>query len=196
MANLPRNSAWPRREWYACPIPRKRLKELMQRAGRSGDPRHPDLVRAARITGWLGCHFWGTWWCVPASSSMACYTAPARIRAGTNAAIGTAFKTTWMNDVVYEMASFMVHARIHAVALEPHAPSHRHHHRRARPGNRRAAPARHRGHNAGLLQPQERAQGIPTNRSCTARPTDGGGENVHSRIGSRKVYLDARASRP
>src|ERR1700744_6524736 len=48
-------------EWYACPIPRKRLKELMQR--RDGPAIRDTLLWFALLglTGWLGWHFWGTW---------------------------------------------------------------------------------------------------------------------------------------
>ena len=53
---------------------------------------------------------------------------------------GTAFKTRWMNDVVYQIACFMM-MREPDLALEPCAPSHRHDHRRPRPRDRRHAPA-------------------------------------------------------
>ncbi len=46
-------------EWYACPIPRKRLKELMQR--KDGPAIRDTLLWFALLglTGWLGWHFLG-----------------------------------------------------------------------------------------------------------------------------------------
>src|ERR1700761_4410452 len=95
-------------EWYACPIPRKRLKELMQR--KDGPAIRDTLLWFALLglTGWLGWHFWGTWWCVPAFiiyGVLYCSCSDSRWH---ECGHRTAFKTTWMNDVVYEMASFMV----------------------------------------------------------------------------------------
>ena len=59
-------------EWYACPIPRKRLKELMQR--RDGPAIRDTLLWFALLglTGWLGWHFWGTWWCRPRVHRVRC----------------------------------------------------------------------------------------------------------------------------
>jgi fatty acid desaturase len=95
-------------EWYACPISRKRLKELMQR--RDGPAIRDTLIwfSLLGLTGWLGWHFWGTWWCVPAFlvyGVLYCSCSDSRWH---ECGHRTAFKTTWMNDVVYEMASFMV----------------------------------------------------------------------------------------
>ena len=51
-------------QWYACPIPRQRLKELMQR--RDGPAIRDTLIWFALliITGYLGYLTWGTWWTV------------------------------------------------------------------------------------------------------------------------------------
>jgi len=95
-------------EWYACSIPRKRLKELMQR--RDGPAIRDTLLWFALlgITGWLGYYFWGTWWCVPAFMAYGVLYGAASDSRWHECGHRTAFKTTWMNDVVYEMASFMV----------------------------------------------------------------------------------------
>ena len=52
-------------EWYHTPIPRTRLKELMQR---SDGPAIRDTiiwVAAFLVTGIGGYLTWGTWWAVP-----------------------------------------------------------------------------------------------------------------------------------
>jgi fatty acid desaturase len=95
-------------EWYACPIPRKRLKELMQR--KDGPAIRDTLLWFALLglTGWLGWHFWGTWRCVPpfiVYGVLYCSCSDSRWHECSHR---TAFKTTWMNDVIYELASFMV----------------------------------------------------------------------------------------
>ncbi|MFT3870952.1 MAG: fatty acid desaturase family protein [Nibricoccus sp.] len=95
-------------DWYACPIPRKRLKELMQR--RDGPAIRDTLIWFAglAITGGFGCYFWGSWWCAPfflVYGVLYCSASDSRWH---ECGHRTAFKTTWMNDVVYEMASFMV----------------------------------------------------------------------------------------
>ena len=52
-------------EWYRSSIPRKRLKELMQR--RDGPAVRDTLIwfAALGLTGGLGSWFWGSWWAVP-----------------------------------------------------------------------------------------------------------------------------------
>jgi len=74
-------------QWYAAPIPRKRLKELMQR--RNGPAiRHTLLWFALLvITGGIGYYTWGTWWCVPPSWAMEFSMARPPIPAGMNAAM-------------------------------------------------------------------------------------------------------------
>ena len=54
---------------------------------------------------------------------------------------GTAFRHRWMNDAVYQIASFMMMRNPVDLALEPYPPPHRHLHRRPRPRDRHHAPA-------------------------------------------------------
>ena len=53
-------------EWYHTDVPRKAMKELMQR---SDGPAIRDTViwlgAAGRCSAAGGIWFWGTWWCVP-----------------------------------------------------------------------------------------------------------------------------------
>src|SRR6478672_11896723 len=53
-------------QWYASPIPRKRLKELMQR--RNGPAIRDTLIWFALLAGagMLAYYSWGTWWAIPA----------------------------------------------------------------------------------------------------------------------------------
>jgi fatty acid desaturase len=95
-------------EWYSSPISRKRLKELMQR--RDGPAVRDTLLwfTLLGLTGYLGYHFWGTWWCVPYFIAYGLLYGTASDSRWHECGHRTAFRTTLMNDLVYEIASFMV----------------------------------------------------------------------------------------
>ena len=94
-------------EWYHSDVPRKTMKELMQRAD------HPAMRDTLIWLGVLivsaagGIAFWGTWWCVPFFAVYGVFYASASDSRWHECGHGTAFKTRWMNDVVYQIASFM-----------------------------------------------------------------------------------------
>ena len=95
-------------QWYACPISRARLKELMQR--RNGPAIRDTLLwfTALGTFGTLGFLTWGTWWAIlPFAVYGVLYGSTSDSR-WHECSHRTAFKTVWMNDVVYEIASFMV----------------------------------------------------------------------------------------
>jgi len=113
--------------WYKCAVPRQAMKALMQR-----DDAHAirdtllwyALIVASGVLVWLS---WGTWWAVPAFliyGTLYCSPADSRWH---EAGHGTAFKTRWMNDLLYQVASFQVlrrptvwrwsHARHHTDTL-------------------------------------------------------------------------------
>jgi fatty acid desaturase len=95
-------------EWYMSPIPRKRLKELMQR--RNGPAIRDTLFWFASLAGagYLALLSWGTWWAIPAFLLYGIlYATPGDSR-WHECGHGTAFKTPWMNEVLYQIASFMV----------------------------------------------------------------------------------------
>ena len=95
-------------EWYLCPISRARLKELMRRRERPGHPRHSLVVRAVGGQRCGGPCTWGTWWCVPCFAVYGILYASVSDSRWHECGHGTAFKTPWMNEVVYQIASFMV----------------------------------------------------------------------------------------
>lgn len=95
-------------QWYRCAIPRKQMKELMQR--KDGPAIRDTLILYSAIiaAGVLAYLSWGTWWAVPAFALYGVlYAAPGDSR-WHECGHGTAFKTQWMNNVVYQIASFMV----------------------------------------------------------------------------------------
>jgi fatty acid desaturase len=94
-------------QWYASPIPRKRLKELMQR--RDGPAIRDTLLWFALLigTGVIAYLTWGTWWCVPAFIAYGVLYGSSSDSRWHECLHGTAFKSQWLNDAVYQIASFM-----------------------------------------------------------------------------------------
>lgn len=94
-------------EWYHTEIPRKTMKELMQRS--DGPAIRDTILWIALILGSAAgaILFWGTWWCVPFFAVYGVLYASSSDSRWHECGHGTAFRTRWMNDVVYEIASFM-----------------------------------------------------------------------------------------
>ena len=95
-------------QWYACPIPRKDLKELMNRS--DGPAIRDTLIwfAALGLFGALAVHFWGSWLCVPFFFCYGTLYGSASDSRWHECSHGTAFKTRWMNDAVYHIACFMI----------------------------------------------------------------------------------------
>jgi fatty acid desaturase len=94
-------------EWYATPIPRQRMKELMKR--KDGPAIRDTLIWFISLIGLgiLAYHSWGSWWAIPAFFVYGTvYALPGNSR-WHECGHGTAFKTSWMNEVLYQIASFM-----------------------------------------------------------------------------------------
>ena len=94
-------------DWYTCNISRQRLKELMQR--RDGPAIRDTLIWFALliISGTLGYRTWGTWWALPCFCVYGVLYASSSDSRWHESGHRTAFKTVWMNDVLYEISSFM-----------------------------------------------------------------------------------------
>ncbi|WP_421723839.1 fatty acid desaturase family protein [Bauldia sp.] len=95
-------------EWYHTDIPRKRLKQLMRR---SDGPaiRDTAIWLTAFIVSGVGAYLtWGTWWCVPFFIVYGVLYGSSTDSRWHECGHRTAFRTQWMNDVVYQVASFMI----------------------------------------------------------------------------------------
>ena len=95
-------------EWYHTDVPRREMKALMQRS--DGPAIRDTLV-------WIALHFalaaagillWGGWWAVPFWLAYGVIYGSACDSRWHECGHGTAFRTAWMNDVVYHIASFQV----------------------------------------------------------------------------------------
>lgn len=95
-------------DWYQCPVPRDTMRRLLER--RDGPAVRDTLIWFALILGSGGATWvlWGTWWAVlPLAVYGVLYASTSDSR-WHEAGHGTAFKTDWMNNALYEIASFMV----------------------------------------------------------------------------------------
>src|SRR5687768_1662509 len=95
-------------EWYHTDIPRKQMKELMQRS--DGPAIRDTLIWFAILitSAAAGIYFWGTWWAVPFFLVYGVFYGSASDSRWHEMGHGTAFKTQWMNKVVYQIACFMI----------------------------------------------------------------------------------------
>jgi fatty acid desaturase len=114
-------------DWFRSDVPRKRMKELMRR---SDYPAIRDTIiwlGAMVVCGTLGVVFWGGWLAVPFFLIYGVLYGSASDSRWHECGHGTAFKSRWMDDSVYWLASFMVmkdptvwrwsHARHHTDTL-------------------------------------------------------------------------------
>jgi len=95
-------------DWYQCPVPRETMRHLHER--RDGPAIRDTILWFALIlgSGYAACLLWGSWWFVlPYVIYSALYATTSDSR-WHEAGHGTAFKTDWMNNALYEIASFMV----------------------------------------------------------------------------------------
>ena len=95
-------------EWYHSEVPRKVMKELMQRMDRPALPDTVIWLGLMFISAWGGIALWGSLWAVPCILVYGVLYGSACDSRGHECGHGTAFRTPWMNDVVYHIASFMV----------------------------------------------------------------------------------------
>jgi fatty acid desaturase len=95
-------------EWYATPIPRKQLKELMKRRDAPAIRDTAIWIAALLLSGGAGAYFWGHWLAVPCFIIYGVLYGSSSDSRWHECGHGTAFKTRWMNDAVYNLACFMI----------------------------------------------------------------------------------------
>ncbi|HEV2328657.1 MAG TPA: fatty acid desaturase [Verrucomicrobiae bacterium] len=96
--------------WYASPVPGEKMRELLQR--RDGPAIRDTIIWFALIiaSAWAAYKLWeaGSWWAaVPFMIYGVLYASTSDSR-WHEAGHGTAFRTDWLNNALYEIASFMV----------------------------------------------------------------------------------------
>jgi fatty acid desaturase len=95
-------------EWYHTAIPRKQFKELMQRT--DGPATRDTLIWLGCLIlfGGLGIAFWGSWLALPFFLAYGVLYGSSGDSRWHECGHGTAFRTPWKNDVVYQIACFMM----------------------------------------------------------------------------------------
>jgi MocE subfamily Rieske [2Fe-2S] domain protein len=95
-------------QWYASPVPRDKMRELLER--RDQPAIRDTIIWFALLFGFgiAGYLLWGTWWAILPFACYGVIYASSSDPRWHEAGHGTAFKTDWMNNVLYEIASFMV----------------------------------------------------------------------------------------
>ena len=95
-------------EWYHTEVPRKVMKDLM---ARSDSPAIRDtilLYGSMIVLAGIGIWLWPSWWSAPFWLGYGVLYGSASDSRWHESSHGTAFRTPWMNNVVYEIASFMI----------------------------------------------------------------------------------------
>ena len=96
--------------WYTSPVPKEKMRELLKR--RDGPAIRDTLLWFAILIGCgvSGYLLWkaGSWWAVVPFMIYGVIYASSSDSRWHESGHGTAFKTNWMNNALYEIASFMV----------------------------------------------------------------------------------------
>lgn len=95
-------------DWYQSPVPRSTMRELLTRKNGPAIRDTLLLITILLSTGITTFLLWGTWWAVLPYLIYAVFYGTSSDSRWHECSHGTAFRTDWMNNVVYEVASFMV----------------------------------------------------------------------------------------
>ncbi len=94
--------------WYTSPVPKEKMRDLLRR--RDGPAIRDTILWFALLIGmgiW-GYYWWGHWYAIlPFAIYCVIYGSTSDSR-WHEAGHGTAFKSDWLNNALYEIASFMV----------------------------------------------------------------------------------------
>ena len=95
-------------EWYHSDVERKAMKALMQRSDGPAIRDTAIWLGAMLLLAVAGVMLWGTWWAVPVFFAYGVLYGSASDSRWHECGHGTAFKTRWMNDAIYQIACFMI----------------------------------------------------------------------------------------
>ncbi len=95
-------------KWYTSPVPKEKMRELLER--RDGPAIRDTLLWLSLLVFFGVCGFvlWGSWWAILPFAVYGVLYASVSDSRWHESSHGTAFKTDWMNNALYELASFMV----------------------------------------------------------------------------------------
>ena len=95
-------------EWYHTDVTRKDMKELMKRSDQPAIRDAIIWIGALIVLGGIAAFLYPGWWSLPFFLSYGVLYGSASDSRWHECGHGTAFKTQWMNNVVYQIACFMV----------------------------------------------------------------------------------------
>ncbi len=95
-------------EWYHSDVPRKVMKDLMARTDRPAIRDTLVLYGLMIALAAAGTALWPSWWSVPFWLGYGVLYGSASDARWHECGHGTAFRTAWMNNAVYQIASFMI----------------------------------------------------------------------------------------
>lgn len=95
-------------EWYHSDIPRAEMKALMKRTDQPAIRDTIILYGCMIVFASIGIALWPSWWSAPFWLAYGVLYTSASDSRWHECGHGTAFKTPWMNNVVYNIASFMI----------------------------------------------------------------------------------------
>ncbi len=95
-------------EWYHTEVPRKVMKDLMQRTDQPAIRDTLILYGIMLTTAAIGIALWPSWWSAPFWLTYGVLYGSASDSRWHECGHGTAFRTPWMNNLVFEFASFMI----------------------------------------------------------------------------------------
>jgi fatty acid desaturase len=114
-------------DWFRSDVPRKRMKELMRRSDYPAIRDTAIWLGLILLSGGLAIAFWGTWWDLPIFLVYGTLYGSTSDSRWHETGHGTAFKTRWLDEGLYQLASFMImrdptvwrwsHARHHTDTL-------------------------------------------------------------------------------
>jgi fatty acid desaturase len=95
-------------DWYHTDIPRKEMKALMQRSNAPAIRDTAIYYGAMILLVAAGIVLWPSWWSAPFWLAYGVLYGSASDSRWHECGHGTAFKTPWMNNLVYNVACFMI----------------------------------------------------------------------------------------
>ena len=95
-------------DWYQCAVPRETMRQLLER--RNGPAVRDTLLWFALLlaSAYATWFLWPTAWAILPYALYAIFYATMSDSRWHESVHGTAFKTDWMNNALYEIASFMI----------------------------------------------------------------------------------------
>lgn len=97
----------PREAWYQTPVPRKVLKGLARRSDVPTLLNYALWLGLLAGSGYVAFLAWGTWYAVPAFFVYGVLYGSGAESRWHECSHGTSFRTRWLNEAFYHLASFM-----------------------------------------------------------------------------------------